>query len=210
MVPYSGEVLSALLEDYNRAIWPAQVVASLLAIALTWIGVRGAASGGRLVAAGLAVAWAWTGAVFHLMYFATINFAASTFAAAFVVQAALLLWTGTVRGGLTLGLSATTPARAGLGLVAYAVIGSPLLAATAGDGWESARVVGLTPGPTAVFTLGILLLSARRAPVHLAVIPVLWSLFAGWTAWHIGVAEDLVLPLLAITATATILWKNRS
>ena len=101
------------------------------------------------------------------------------------------------------------PGWAGLALLAYAIAGYPLLAAVVGDGVASIPVVGLAPGPTAVLTLGMLVLADGRTPLHLAFVTVLWSLIAGATAWTLGVPEDLVLPLFGLGSLALIIWKNR-
>ncbi len=70
-----------------------------------------------------------------------------------------------------------------------------------GDGWQGTPLVGLAPVPTTLYTLGILLLIEGRTPWHLLVIPVVWSLIDGATAWVLGIPEDLVLPAAGI-ATA--------
>jgi hypothetical protein len=68
---------------------------------------------------------------------------------------------------------------------------------------------GVAPAPTAVFTLGMLLLTAGKAPVHLAVIPLLWSLGGGATAWILGITAGLTLPLAGVVGFGLVLWKNR-
>ena len=57
MLPYTAEVYFTLFEQYNRAIWPAP----LIAVALAWVAVvlafRPAPGGDRLIGAILAAAW---------------------------------------------------------------------------------------------------------------------------------------------------------
>src|SRR5262245_42237497 len=100
MLPFGPDAFFALFEQYNRAIWPAPVVAYALGIAALALTLKPTAWAGRAVAAVLAVAWAWNGVVYHVMFFATINFWADLFGAVFVVEALLLLWTGVVRDRL--------------------------------------------------------------------------------------------------------------
>ena len=83
------------------------------------------------------------------------------------------------------------------------------LADLSGHGWPSLRVAGLAPDPTAAFTLGLLLLTRGRTPVHLAVIPLLWIVVAGATAWILAIPQDLALPLAGLCGFALVLWKNR-
>jgi hypothetical protein len=94
-------------------------------------------------------------------------------------------------------------------LVIYAMALYPLLAWLAGQGWPGAPMFGVAPGPTTIFTMGMLLLSAGRTPPHLVVIPLLWSLVGGATAWLLDAPEDLALPLAAIGGLGLILWKDR-
>jgi hypothetical protein len=213
MLPFTAEVLSSVVETYNRAVWPVQVVAYALALALVWLAMRPRYGGDRraghkLAGAALAAAWGWTGTVFHLKYFAAVNFLAPVYGALFIVQAFLLAWTAAIRGRIASRAQSDPFGWAGLGLVVYAIIGYPLIAEVAGEGLQSAPVVGLAPGPTAVFTLGVLLLVEGRTPLHLTVVPVLWSLIAGVTAWELGVAEEMALPLIGLGTLALIVWKN--
>ena len=51
----------------------------------------------------LAACWLWVAIAFHATRYATINWAASYFAWAFGLEAALLIWIGVVRGRLVFG-----------------------------------------------------------------------------------------------------------
>ena len=85
----------------------------------------------------------------------------------------------------------------------------PLIGWLLGHGWPRAPMFGVTPCPLTVFTMGMLLLIEGRTPIHLAVIPVLWSLVGGTAAWFLGVTEDLALPIAGLGGLALVLWKNR-
>ncbi|HEX6015786.1 MAG TPA: DUF6064 family protein, partial [Geminicoccaceae bacterium] len=97
---FSCETYNRLFELHNEAVWPAQLVAVALGIAiltlLRWPSVRQ----GRAITAALAACWLWVAWAFHLERYATINWAATYFAAAFALQALLLAWWGVVRGRL--------------------------------------------------------------------------------------------------------------
>jgi hypothetical protein len=98
---------------------------------------------------------------------------------------------------------------AGLALMMAAALAWPLADGLSAHGWLSARVVGLAPGPTAAFTLGLLLLTEGRSPLYLALIPLLWTVVAGTTAWILTIPQDLALPVAGLGAFGLILWKNR-
>lgn len=209
MLPFTAEVFFANFESYNRAIWPVQLVAyglGLLVLLLTFRPLRG---GDRLIGALLAVAWAWTGVVYHFMHFATINFLAPAFGAVFVVQALLFAWSVTIRGKVAFRARADLLGLAGLGLAVFALALYPLLGWLAGHGWPRAPLFGVAPCPTTIFSIGLVMMTEGRTPLHLVVIPLLWSLVGGSAAWLLSVPEDLALPVAGIGGLALILWKNR-
>jgi hypothetical protein len=209
MLPFSQDAFFALFEQYNRAIWPAQIVAYGLALAALALTARPAAGADRAIAAILALAWAWNGAVYHLMFFATINFWADIFGGFFLIQAVLLIWTGVIRGRLAFRLGNDAPSWIGAALILFALVIYPLIGWLLGHAWPRAPMFGVTPCPMTIFTMGMLLLIAGRTPLHLIAIPVLWSLIGGTAAWFLGVTEDLALPVAGIGGLAIILRKNR-
>jgi hypothetical protein len=210
VLPFSADAFFALFEQYNRAIWPAHIAAYALALAALALAARPIAGVGRVIAAILALAWAWNGAVYHMMYFVTINFWADIFGALFIVQALLLLWTGVVRGRLAFRIANDSTSWIGVGLAVFAMIVYPAIGWALGHGWPRAPMFGVAPCPMTIFTMGMLLLAAGRAPLHLFAIPVLWSLIGGTAAWFLGVTEDLALPVAGLGGLVLALWKRRS
>jgi len=208
MLPFTADVLFSSFAQYNNALWPAQILAFALALAAVLLTLRPVRGGDRAIAALLGAAWAWVGVRYHLMHVATLDFAAPIYGAFFVLEALLLAWMGVVRGRLAFRFRPNLPGWAGLTLALAALIAWPL-ADGLGHGWHSVRLVGLAPGATAVFTLGLLLLTDRRTPFHLTIIPLLWTLIAGATAWILAIPQDLALPVAGLGAFALILWKNR-
>ena len=208
MLPFGQDAFFALFEQYNRAIWPAQIVAYVLALAALALAARPMAGAGRAIAAILAFAWAWNGIVYHVMFFATINFWADIFGGFFIVQALLLLWTGVVRGQLAFRIGGDAVSWIGVALAVFALALYPLIGWLLGHGWPRAPMFGVAPCPITVFTMGLLLLLAGRTPLHLVIIPVLWSLIGGTGAWFLGVTEDLALPVAGLGGLSVIVWKN--
>jgi hypothetical protein len=140
------------------------------------------------------VAWA-----FHLRRYATINFAATWFAAAFAVQAVLLIAIGAVRGRLVLDANAWR--RPGLWLIAFAVLVQPVTGLLAGRSLLQSEYFGVAPDPTATATLGVLLLGRRPSPL-LMVIPLLWCVVSGAFAWMMRTPDMLLMPMVALMTLA--------
>lgn len=209
MVPFSRDVFLGLLEHYNTAIWPAQAVAYGLAILVVTLAVRPRKRGDLLVSAVLAAAWLWVGVVYHVVHYATINWAAWGFGALFVIQGLLLAWTSTLRGRLEFRFVPDTHGWIGLGLVVLSMALYPLVGWLGGEGWLRVAPFGVAPDSVTVFTLGMLLLAARRVPLSLLAIPLVWSFVGGATAWLLDAPRDLLLPLATVSGALLILRKNR-
>lgn len=188
-----------LVETYNVESWPWQAVAIAAALAIVALAWRRARHAGRGVALVLAFAWGVVAWRFHWDRYATINWAAVYFAGAFALQAALLAWTA-LAGGLDYGGTSRRRRYTGLALVVTALAVLPFAALAAGRPWRQLEVVGLSPDPTAILTLGLLLV-ARRAHWALFAVPVLWCLASGLTLWTMK-APDAFVPLLAALVAA--------
>ncbi|MDZ7753356.1 MAG: DUF6064 family protein [Gammaproteobacteria bacterium] len=210
-MPYTAEVLYALHARHLRELWPLAVPLFLLTLAVLVPVMRGATRYGRpvatVVAVVLAAGWLWTGMVFHFHYFATINFAAPAYAGLFVLQAALLLWQGVARRRPTMAFRGDGAGWTGVALLIYGVVGYPLVDYLAAA--EGLRLVGLAPGPTTAFTLGLLLQATGRIPLHLLLVPVAWCVVAGASGLPLGIPADVLLLPAALATVVAAPWHNR-
>lgn len=209
MLPFTADVLFASFAQYNRGLWPAQVLACVLALSVILLAVQPVRLGDRVIGALLAIAWLWTGVGYHYLHFQTLNFAAPVYAALFVIQGGLFVWGAAPRSGPSFRFRPDRFGWAGLTLAIVALVAWPVADVLTGHSWRSVRLVGLAPAPTTVFTFGLLLLIDGRTPVRLAIIPLLWTLVAGATAWVLSIAHDLALPVVGLVGFGMILWKNQ-
>ena len=72
---------------------------------------------------------------------------------------------------------------------------------------------GVAPCPTAIFTFGLLMLSARPLPIWLLCIPLAWAGIGSTAAVLLGVREDLgllVSGILAVTLLPSWGWRRSS
>ena len=91
----------------------------------------------------------------------------------------------------------------------FALVAYPLLGWLAGHGGPRAAVFGVAPAPTVIFTFGMLLMLEGRAPLTLAVIPLLWSLAAGSAAvLRLGILEDVSVLLAGVVGFGLLVWKR--
>ena len=186
-----------LFELYNAEIWPLQIVALFAGATILLLMRSRIAWRGRLIAALLAASWLWMAWAFHWQRYATINWAASYFAVGFAIEAALLVWIGVVRDRLQFDSDQGPAARTGALIFAFALLVQPLLGLLSGRQWGQLEVFGVTPDPTVVATLGLLLAATR---IHWAALPIpfLWCLVGGATLWVMNAADAFILPIAAV------------
>ncbi len=171
-IPFTPEVYARLIERVNAAWWPLQLPAVALGLAALGLAWHGRSRPALLL---LVPAWVASGVDFHLQHYAELTWAAPWFGAAFLAHATLLLGLA-LSGRLPEPRSNHGPmARVG-GLIAlFGLVGYPALAAVAGSGWRGAEVFGLHPDPTAVATLGLVMIALGGLRVGVAaLIPLLW------------------------------------
>lgn len=209
MLPFTHDQFIAVFAAYNQAIGPVALLAYLVGGAVCALVLVRAARAGLLGGLALAVLWAWTGVVYHGLFFARVNPAALAFAAAFVAQGllfALAAWRGRLRFD---GPSFGPAAAVGWSLVAYSLLLYPLVGILAGVTWPGMPLFGITPCPLTLFTFGVLLLARYRVPWWLLPIPVAWSVVGGSAAALLDIPQDW--PLLASGLSAVIiLWRPSS
>lgn len=188
-----------LFELYNAAIFPLQAGGLAIGALLVGVSLRPTQRRIRIMLGLLSLAWLWIGVVFLWRHYATINWIAPWFVGAFIVQAMLLAAAGsTLRAD---GHNAASR-RATL-IVAFAVAIWPLLGMLDGRSWRGWEFFGVAPDPTAIGTLGALLLLPRAPCYALAIIPVLWCLASAATLWTMEAWQTgAVLVALAAVATA--------
>ena len=206
---FSSRTYYRLIELYNLAIWPAQIGCLLAGAAIVWLLLRPTPLRRRVVAAILAAAWAWIASAFHLERYATINWAAVYFAAAFALQSLLFLWFGVVRDALVVAGENSARRTAGVALVAFAVAVQPFAALMAARPLSRFEVFGAMPDPTVVATLGLAVLLANRLRWLLLAVPLLWCAVGGLTLLAMESPEWPLLPAAGVAALALSL-KRRS
>jgi hypothetical protein len=205
---FDRETYFRLLGLYNTEVWPAQPIAAATALVLLVLTRRPNEISGRLAPAILAVAWAFVARAFFLGHYADINLAAPYFAGGFAAQA-LLMAGFAVLGHLRFAWSGGSGGRAGLVLTLFAVLIFPVIELLSGRPLTGIQLFGLSPDPTAVGTLGLLLMTPQPIRWLLAPLPLLWCAISGLTYLAMEVPIGLVTPAVALIAVALMLRGSR-
>ena len=194
---FSPRTYYRLFEIYNAAIWPAQIVAVGLGLTILALLRRATATRARLIAGILAGSWLWVAIAFHATRYATINTAGVYFAGAFGLEAALLIWRGVIRNRLAFERPLDPAGRAGLWIFLLALAVEPLVGPLLGRGWRQVEIFGVAPDPTAVATLGLLLLASGRGRWALMAVPAIWCAISGATLLAMKAPDAWIPPLAA-------------
>lgn len=211
-IPFSADVYFRLLERISETWWPLHLVSLVLGAAALVLAlfVRKYEHRGRLACLLMVPVWAFVAVVFFIQHYAQLNWAGNYVGYAFLAQAILLLWLALTGFGLSKAPAANThpvagsrPAIIGVAIgIAIAVTGliaqpliAPLLVATdSGSSWWQAQVFGIHADPTAITTLGLMLILLRGWRLWLvAFMPMLWLLLSGLTLWVLEAVEAVLL-----------------
>lgn len=199
---FSPRTYHRLLELYNVAIWPLQIAAVAIGIAIVALLLGRFRQRERVVAGLLAVCWAWTAWAFLYQRYAQINWVAPWFALAFALEALLLTALGVLGARIALEQPAAARTRIAAALVGLVVVGYPLLAPLLGRAWTTAEIFGLAPDPTAIATASALALVRGRIRWLLLLLPLLWCALAAATLWAMKAPEAVVVAAAAALAFA--------
>lgn len=207
-MPFSLDQFMQVFADYNRAVWPLQPLLVCIAIVAVFLALRPNSRSDKIISLLLALFWLWTGIVYHIGFFTRINPAAYVFGALCLIQAAIFLLAGFVRGELIFRPRADAVGVLGGLFIFYALLVYPALGQVLGHLYPAAPTFG-APCPTTIFTFGLLLWTEGKFPRSVLLIPLLWSLVGLSAAISLGMREDFALPIAGALATVLLLVRSR-
>ena len=209
MLPFTRDQFLGVFRAYNGAIGIARIILLGIAVVTVMLAYSDRAWRHRVIAALLAVLWLWSGVVYHWAFFSAINPAARLFGGLFIVQAAVLVVFGVVRGRWTFDPRRAPGAGLGWLLVVYALAVYPLLGWMFGHGYPNGPSFG-APCPVTIFFLGTTLWIAGGVPIGAVAIPALWALVGTGAAVGLGIYEDFALGASALLVAIMMVRTRRA
>jgi len=206
-MPFTAEQFFEIFAKYNQFIFPVQFVLVWAAFGAALLAVSRSAGANRIISGVLAFLWLWAGIVYHLIFFARINSGAYLFGAMFVAQGVFFIYEAAVGKRLNFRFKPDADAILGAAFMSYALLIYPVAGYLLGRVYPSSPTFG-APCPLTIFTFGLLLWADRKLPLYLLILPFLWAIIGGTATWHFGVAEDLGLPVAALTTAFLILRRQ--
>ncbi|WP_226666052.1 DUF4175 domain-containing protein [Microbulbifer aggregans] len=209
-VPFTREVYFRLLERVGESFWPLQFVGLIFAGASIWLALRGRA---RIALLLLAPWWVVVGVIFFLQRYATLNWAGEYIGWVFIAEGVALSVLALF--GAAPAVNSTSPIwhkasnLSGIVIAVFGFIGLPATALLQGYSRFQAEVFGLHADPTAMVTLGVVLIAVRRAYRWIAAaIPLIWLLLSALTQSVLGIGSSLAIYSVIAAGLLGVAWRD--
>lgn len=202
-LPFTVEQFFQVIENYNKAVFPAQLVILLAGIITISLLFKNTANKSKWISGIIGGIWIWIGIVYHIIFFTSINPAAFVFGALFIAEGLLVLRCAFLKRNLNFILTKSIAAYTGFFLILYGLIFYPVVSYLVESSFSKTIALGL-PCPSTILTFGFFILAARQFPKHLLIIPIIWAIIGVSAAINIGVVQDLMIIVAAIAATIII------
>ena len=206
-IPFTANVYFRLLERMGETFWPLHLLTLALGAATLVLALKHRPRLACLLPAPL---WVFVAVAFFFQRYAALNWAGGYVGDAFIAQAVLLVVMALTGWGMDNAPRATNPPVAiGIAITLFGLIIMPLIAPLSGGSWYQAEVFGIHADPTAVTTLGLVLIMLRGFGLWIAaIIPALWLVVSGLTLQVLDSLGAVVLfAVLAITLVGLV-WKS--
>tara|TARA_R110000868_G_scaffold165328_2_gene398360 strand:+ start:36943 stop:37650 length:708 start_codon:yes stop_codon:yes gene_type:complete len=205
---FSPRVYYRLFETLNTT-WGLAVTAALIAgMVASGLAMRRGYRGNRVVLILLAMIWGWVTAGFLWQYYQPINWVIPYFIPAFIVEAGFMVMFAVRRMPLRFGWRGDFSSVAGAALLLIAIIGFPFAGLIERRGLIQVELFGSAADPTAIGTLGFILLARGTWRWLLLPVPLVWCVMASAILWVMD-QNIALLPLIAVWLTVLGGWMDQ-
>jgi hypothetical protein len=212
--PWQGATpLNQFLAAFGHAdttAWPMQIVWYAAALAMVGLALGPSRRWSSPLICALAAAYfAWIGIGYFTWLMPGIGLSGA-WAAVFTLQAVLLVVVGIVRRDLVIRPRRDLASGLGATVIAYALIGYPLVGVLGGHALRIVPVFGVSPCASVTFFFGLLLWAVPPALKYLLLVPLAWALNAAPLNMATGVEADYGMLAAALITTGLIIWRDRA
>lgn len=205
-IPFTADIYFRLLERMSETFWPLHLLTLLLGVAAVWLAFK---NHSRLACLLIAPVWVFVGFAFFIQRYAELNWAGSYIGYFFLAQAILLLLIAMTGVGLDNAIHKRPSVVSGIVIALFGLIGLLFFAPLTGGSWYQSEIFGIHADPTAMTTLGLILIMFRGWALWLiAIIPAFWVLISGLTLWVLGATAAIVLFAVLAIGLLAMVWKT--
>lgn len=207
-LPFTTEQFFNVIEKYNLTMFPFQLIILLLGIVCLFLLHSEFYAKHKLIGIYLGVLWIWIGISYHLVFFTVINKAAFLFGGIFILQGLFILFNTFVKNRLIFTFAFQIKDYPGYFFILYGLIIYPIISYLAEGSFERTIVMGL-PCPSTILTFGFFILTNNKFPKYLLIIPSLWAVVGLSAAINIGVYQDVMILIAALTADIILIRRKK-
>ena len=207
-LPFTSEQFLNVFKTYNEAIFPIQLIFSMVALFIVFMLFRKTIVKDKFISYILSFFWLWMGIVYQIIYFSEINKAAYVFGVLFIVQGIIFFTYARVPYKMSYQFDKSIYNYAGLLFILYALLIYPVVGYFLGHHYPHSPTFG-APCPTTIFTFGVLLFVRNKIPVWAMIIPLLWSIIGFGAAISLSIYEDIGLLIAGLASFSLIIMRNR-
>ena len=207
-LPFTTEQFFNVIEKYNLTMFPFQLIILLLGVICLFLLHSKLSSKDKLIGLYLGFLWIWIGVAYHLAFFTVINKAAFLFGGIFIIQGLLILFYTFTKNKLVFTFTLKIKDYLGYFFILYGLIIYPIISYLVEGSFEKTIIMGL-PCPSTIFTFGFFMLTDNKFPKYLLIIPSLWAVVGLSAAINIGVLQDVMILVAAITADIILIRRKR-
>lgn len=204
----SIETFLDYLTTYNEAIFPMQIFAYILGIIAVIFAFKETRLASRIISSILALMCLWVGLGFGLPFALQGEIIGILTATLFSILGALFVWQA-IRPGIVFGTSSKSFTWLGFLFISFAMVGYPILGYFVGHVYPQSMSFGLTPCPLAIFTLGLFMLTSKKVPRVLLILPFFYSI-SGVIPFALGIPEDLGLVFSGLVCVPLIYLRDNN
>lgn len=209
ILPFTNQQFFEVIEKYNIAVFPIQIVIEILGIICLYFLFSGKKVSSKYSGGFLAFLWLWSGIAYHLLFFTGINKAAYLFGFVFILQGIMFLINTLSREALEFKLQRNLAGYTAFFFIVYALLIYPVISFFVEGSLGKTIVLGL-PCPSTILTFGFLMLVVNRLPKYLMIIPSLWAIVGLSAAINLGVYQDLMIIASAVVASVIVIGKHKT
>lgn len=198
-IPFTPEQFFEIIEKYNLAIFPVQLIILVLGILSVIILHSKIKSKNKLIGGFLGVLWLWTGIAYHFAFFTEINKAAYLFGGLFVLQGLIFFIETFSRKKLEFEFNGKIMDYIAHFFILFGIVIYPALIYFLESSLVRTITLGL-PCPSTILTFGFLILTNTKFSKYIMIIPALWTIVGTSAALIFGVYPDYFMPVSALIA----------
>jgi len=206
------------LQTYNETFVPMFIITFALGVIAVFLAFRKSKHSDKFTAAILGFLWLWSGLVFFVLFFGSVDFAIFGLrlpgiwyvsGILFVAQGILIVLFGVIKSSLSFRFGQDRHGFVGALLVVYAMVIYPIVGFLTGFVYPRYPVFGIAPCPLTIFTLGLLQWLDKKTSILVAIIPLIWAVLGFMPVLVYSVWADVGLFLSGVIGFPLILMRNR-